>query len=243
MALATTKRPKIYTSVSSGIIGLFLLWMGFVWLAPGEQFRVSLGVGDDEGAWNRHFLYLYSEGSLGKTISPINVFMVATVTNTSQNPIRIVSYSARIKPDDGWLTPWVRAVVIPIGAVVTSADSQPYRLTLQNMKTVRPSLPMLSMLSDSQSQIEAKRHLDAWFALEYPDHLVAAKNHKIELEIVSDFGGVAHGLMDTSKTPDPHDSASLITTPSTLSFREVLNLSDARFMYWSDIQTQLKAIR
>jgi len=212
-------------------------------LEPKEQFKVSIGVGDDEGAWNRYFFYQYADGSLGKTVSPINVFMTATIVNTARFPIRVVGYSARIKGDDGWFTSWQPATVVSGGTVVMSAGKDPYKLTLENMKTVVPGLPMLSFLSEGQSQIEASRTLQGWFALEYPDHLLADKNHKIELEVVSDVAGVAHGIIDWAKVKDPHDPTSVPTTPTALYFPQTLNLSGARFMYWSDIQQQLKATR
>lgn len=93
-------------------------------------------------------------------------------------------------------------------------------------------------------QIEASRSIKAWFALEYPGHLVADKSHLLELRINSDVAGAASGIIDWSKESGPHDPYSAVTTnPDRLSFPQLIDLSGAKFMYWSDIQNQLEDMR
>jgi hypothetical protein len=240
MALTSTKRPKLYTAICALVVGGVFLWMGLIWLTPGQNFMVDIGVGDDEGAWNRQIFYSHFKSQFSDdTISPVNLLSIAKVVNTSPYPIRIISWSARIRQNDGWFTSWEQATPIPTGDLVQSRPD-PDKYTPNNMVRVKLFKPDLASLGSTQ--IEATRSAQGWFALEYPDHMVGEGTRQIELTVNSDIAGRAVAIMRVSKVPDPHDPSVMRVDGEYLGFPETLHLRNPRFLYYSDMQRHLQSM-
>ena len=203
-------------------------------LADREQFKVLVGVGVDSGAWNRALVYAYfgskagmiSDRQHGKEIlCPINIYATVRVVNTSPYPIRIMRYSAKIKENGGWLTPWEEATAIPLNnGMVVSGRNAGY--TPKDMFLIESSLPPLDSLGSKQ--IEAARDIEGWIALEYPGHMIGGPDRQIELRIESDLAGTATGRLDIAARYD-HNSVNLNGKNFMQSFYQYFDLSAAKF--------------